>query len=722
MKKILALCFALASFAASAQTIPPTQFLHVDTRALLSDQIVTKFANGDPAYVEESGQQGIFQWSTSDQSAAITSQGGQIGANYVAPDSDADGSSGAWVRSLVRIPDGSASTPSLSFAGDPNTGLFWVSADILGFATGGASLWQMNSAGHLFPTTDNTPDIGSATNRPRQVFAGTNIQLGHASDTTITRGSAGHLAVEGQTVWDAANDGSGSTLDADLLDGSSSAAFQAADSDLTSWAGVTRASGFDTFAATPSSANLASLLTDEAGSGAAYFTGGALGTPASGTATNLTGLPIATGVAGLGSNVAAALATPSSANVAAAVTDETGTGALAFANAPDLVAPVDIGTPTSALTTIASSADLYTASTSNVKWGAENTSASGSAAGSLIGVYSNDGAAMASGDRLGGILLGGSSSASAIRNTAAVTAFADAAWTDAASYSSRIDFETTPTGSTTRAAQWRISNSGSLLAVTDNTDDIGASGATRPRDVYVADDIEIGGDLDVSGATASTITCATGDCSIEGVQITRNTGTQTLTNKTLTAPVINGAVTGTMTVPQEAYTDAGWNGDAAAADRDSVRDVLVTGRSAFRAYSNAGEGSYPDNAGTQDIVIDTEVFDQGSKFASNVWTPEAGVVTVGGCSQTNGTFAAAGLARLWIYKDADGAGGGAAAALLPGDIDNSASTSFRVSCVTAIDLADGTATYSLRYVADVSSGTNTIIGGANTTFFYGALQ
>jgi hypothetical protein len=36
---------------------------------------------------------------------------------------------------------------------------------------------------------------------------------------------------------------------------------------LTSWAGVTRAAGFDTFAATPSSANLAALVTDEDGTG-----------------------------------------------------------------------------------------------------------------------------------------------------------------------------------------------------------------------------------------------------------------------------------------------------------------------------------------------------------------------------------------------------------------------------------------------------------------------
>lgn len=68
------------------------------------------------------------------------------------------------------------------------------------------------------------------------------------------------------------------------------AAYQPLDSDLTSWAGVTRASGFDTFAATPSSANLRSLLTDESGSGAAYFAGGNAGTPSAIVLTNATGL------------------------------------------------------------------------------------------------------------------------------------------------------------------------------------------------------------------------------------------------------------------------------------------------------------------------------------------------------------------------------------------------------------------------------------------------
>ena len=68
--------------------------------------------------------------------------------------------------------------------------------------------------------------------------------------------------------------------------------------------------------------------------------GGALGTPSSGTLTNATGLPISTGVSGLGTGIATFLATPSSANLASAITNETGSGALVFGTAPTLDAAV----------------------------------------------------------------------------------------------------------------------------------------------------------------------------------------------------------------------------------------------------------------------------------------------------------------------------------------------------------------------------------------------
>jgi len=106
------------------------------------------------------------------------------------------------------------------------------------------------------------------------------------------------------------------------------------------------AAGIQNWLANPSSANLRAAMIDETGTGLLVFNDTPtlvtpiLGTPTSGTLTNCTGLPISTGISGLGANVAAFLATPSSANLAAAVTGETGTGALVFANTPTFVTPI----------------------------------------------------------------------------------------------------------------------------------------------------------------------------------------------------------------------------------------------------------------------------------------------------------------------------------------------------------------------------------------------
>ena len=82
-----------------------------------------------------------------------------------------------------------------------------------------------------------------------------------------------------------------------------------------------------------------------------------LGTPQSGVLTNCTGLPVASGISGLGSGVATFLATPSSANLASAVTGETGTGALVFGTSPTLVTPA-LGTVASGVISACTSTSM----------------------------------------------------------------------------------------------------------------------------------------------------------------------------------------------------------------------------------------------------------------------------------------------------------------------------------------------------------------------------
>ena len=136
------------------------------------------------------------------------------------------------------------------------------------------------------------------------------------------------------------------------------------------------AAGVEAWLANPTSANLLAAVTDETGTGSLVFaTSPTLVTPALGTPTALVGTNITGTAAGLtAGNVttnanltgaitsvgnAASLGSFTSAQLLAALTNETGTGSAVFATSPTLVTPL-LGTPTSGTLTTCTGLPLTT--------------------------------------------------------------------------------------------------------------------------------------------------------------------------------------------------------------------------------------------------------------------------------------------------------------------------------------------------------------------------
>lgn len=106
---------------------------------------------------------------------------------------------------LVSLNDGSAGAPSLSFVGDPNTGIYWVGADQFGLAAGGSVVAYLNangfSIGAVSPTKKLTA-VQTTANPGDNVI--TCLLVAQASET----GSANSNVVQpvyGEMGWLATN-------------------------------------------------------------------------------------------------------------------------------------------------------------------------------------------------------------------------------------------------------------------------------------------------------------------------------------------------------------------------------------------------------------------------------------------------------------------------------------------------------------------------------------
>jgi autotransporter-associated beta strand protein len=97
------------------------------------------------------------------------------------------------------------------------------------------------------------------------------VASGSASELVRVDSTGAYLEGAGVAVSDLATAAQGALADSALQSSDIGSSVQAYDADLDTWAGITPAAGVGTFLGTPSSANLASAVTDETGSGSLVF-------------------------------------------------------------------------------------------------------------------------------------------------------------------------------------------------------------------------------------------------------------------------------------------------------------------------------------------------------------------------------------------------------------------------------------------------------------------
>lgn len=145
-----------------------------------------------------------------------------------------------------------------------------------------------------------------------------------------------------------------------------------------------------------------------------------------------------------------------------------------------------------------------------------------------------------------------------------------------------------------------------------------------------------------------------------------------------------------------------------------VRSDLSATRPAFSAHKNNVDQTFAAGTTTQ-VTFGTELYDIGSLYASNAWTPPAGLVSLQAMAYCLGTNAAVNdQIFVGIFKNGTAFRWGNAAVL-------SHTGSLPSSHVSITDNANGTDVYTvwIQYTPASGTPTITIYGAATVTYFMG---